>query len=154
MSKRVGLLFFTLVFAVLVACNKSDDAGNFSANENKKRTFSRDKVIEVSSSSQSMEMLSSSGKAPSKVKIKYGFMKDRCDGKKYKTMTIGNQTWMAQNFNFQTPYSECFGDDKRSCAKYGRRYDWEESLEICPAGWHLPSKDAARPARLPANEMS
>lgn len=145
MSKRVALLPLGVfcVFAALVACGDSDGKASdiakmLSSSSEAIETFSSSDS-ELSSSSLSTEMLSSSGKAPSKVKIKYGFMKNRCDGKKYKTMTIGNQTWMAQNFNFQTPYSECFGDDKRSCAKYGRRYDWEEAMEICPAGWHLPT---------------
>ena len=145
MHRRIFVLFF-VCFAVLVAivaCNDSDGKASdiakmLSSSSEAIETFSSSDS-ELSSSSLSTEMLSSSGKAPSKVKIKYGFMKDRCDGKKYKTMTIGNQTWMAQNFNFQTPYSECFGDDKRSCAKYGRRYDWEDAMEICPAGWHLPT---------------
>ena len=145
MHRRIFVSFFVCfaVLAAIVACGDSDGKASdiakmLSSSSEAIETFSSSDS-ELSSSSLSTEMLSSSGKAPSKVKIKYGFMKDRCDGKKYKTMTIGNQTWMAQNFNFQTPYSECFGDDKRSCAKYGRRYDWEEAMEICPAGWHLPT---------------
>ena len=69
MSKRVGLLFFTLVFAVLVACNESDDAGNFSSNENKNGMFSSRVIIDASSSSSDSELSSSSQKAEQKVKI-------------------------------------------------------------------------------------
>ena len=140
MSKRVGLLFFTLVFAVLVACNESDDAGNFSSDENKKGMFSSRVIIDASSSSSDSELSSSSQKAEQKVKITYGFMKDPCDGRKYKTMTIGKRTWMAQNLNYKTLDSKCYKNDKRNCAKYGRLYTWDEANEVCPAGWHLATR--------------
>ena len=68
---------------------------------------------------------------------------------------------MAENLNYETENSWCYGDDPANCAKYGRLYTWaaavgrdEDECGIyhacnlgegdirgaCPKGWHLPSQ--------------
>lgn len=92
-------------------------------------------------------------------KTPQGLLCDKRDGKTYGTVRFGDQLWMAENLNYATPNSWCYGNQEVNCGEFGRLYKWTAALGLpdsftvvsaadsltsirrgaCPEGWHIPS---------------
>jgi len=86
---------------------------------------------------------------------------DPRDNKKYATVLIGSQCWMAENLNIGTRIDGagdqtdnsiiekyCYGNLESNCNTYGGLYQWNEMMQytttqgvhgICPPDWHIPT---------------
>lgn len=72
---------------------------------------------------------------------KTGMFTDKRDNHVYKTIKIGNQVWMAENFAYKAINGCCsYNNNETNVSVYGYLYDWETAKKVCPKGWRLPTK--------------
>ena len=91
-----------------------------------------------------------------------GYLQDLRDGQSYKIVTIGKNTWMAENLNIAVEgyNAKCYKIDDDECDSLGMYYTWDVAMDtksvfssiddyycksieehrgICPKGWHIPT---------------
>ena len=114
-----------------VRCVKNEQSFEPQISSSSMKTVVKNEESSSSATSSSFEKFPPS-------EVLEGMITDKRDGRKYKTVTIGSLTWMAENLNYDTLGSYCFGDDFGKCEKYGRLYTWDAAMNACPSGSHLP----------------
>jgi uncharacterized protein (TIGR02145 family) len=82
------------------------------------------------------------------IELMYATPEGGCDeftltygGQTYDLVEIGNQCWMAENMNFETPNSWWYDNSSSNGDLFGRLYYWADAMVVCPQGWHLPSDE-------------
>ncbi|WP_298767620.1 fibrobacter succinogenes major paralogous domain-containing protein [uncultured Fibrobacter sp.] len=120
----------------------SSSAKSSSSSMSKVESSSSEKVS-ISSSSWGVFDWSVPKEAYLNPEIQYDSIVDERDGQVYKTIKIGDQTWMAQNLNyaytgvkFHSVYgtesdstSWCYNNKAENCAVAGRLYTWAAAID-------------------------
>ena len=88
-----------------------------------------------------------------------GKFMDNRDSKTYRTIEIGKQKWLAENFAYipfvcELDSNKCgvwvygyngtnveYAKSTIEYQKYGCLYSWEQAKQLCPEGWHLPTDE-------------
>ena len=126
-----------------VESSSSEEPSSSSVVESSSSVAESSSSLETESSSSIT--LSSSSETPAVMSIydaENNTLTDLRDNKVYKTVTIGEQIWMAENLNYKYmagSKSFCYNDSTKYCNLYGRLYTYDvKKMQICPEGWHLP----------------
>ena len=125
-----------------VRCIKGDPstAAIKSSSSSEASSSSQSSSSETSVSSSSV-LLATPCKTEAEDNCEYGTLTDSRDGQTYKTVKIGNQTWMAENLNYAylqptdslDSSSFCYNDSLKYCEKYGRLYFWSAVMDSAAA---------------------
>ncbi|HLW63375.1 MAG TPA: fibrobacter succinogenes major paralogous domain-containing protein, partial [Flavobacterium sp.] len=147
-----------LMIAFLIGCESSTSASSDSSSSVASSSSSVVKSSSSSAKSSSSNAISSSSSSS----IVYSTIKDARDNQTYRIVTIGSQTWMAENLKYlpsvvgpetgsqTTPHYYVYGYNGTNVTDakatdnyntYGVLYNWHavNTGKLCPTGWHVPS---------------
>ena len=118
------------------SASKSSDSGKDAESSSSVSSSSVTSSSEVRSSS-SIPSSFSVGDDRSVYDAKNNTLTDYRDGQVYRTVTIGEQTWMARNLNYAylvasdslDSISVCYKGDSSYCSWYGRLYTWAAAMD-------------------------
>ncbi len=145
------LLIFLIYSSVLVACKKTSSTPN----------------TPIKNTTDTTKVVNDTTKTTNKGIGKPGPNITDAEGNTYKTVTIGTQTWMAENLKV-SKYSDgtvipnitdntqwyknttgawsYYNNDVANNTKYGKLYNWfavskttNGNKNVCPTGWHVPT---------------
>lgn len=135
------------------------------ANDNGQSSSAEKNAVSSSSAKSSGGV---GGSTPANYDAATNTVTDERDGKKYRTVTIGSQTWFAENLAYGIFYDDtgapayhCPDNVDENCETYGYLYTQDGFADsvnsalyspafpdsvrpykgICPTGWHIPSID-------------
>ncbi len=117
---------------------QSNQGGSCPVVEKNESKVSSSSKMEIYSSAEKSSSSNYSLSSSSVLDINGDYFIDDRDDQSYRMVTIGSQTWMAQNLNYNDENSYCYGNKDENCSQYGRLY---YGTNHCPAGWHLPTID-------------
>jgi len=154
----IAVFLFFVIFVVIKLSSTTVESGKTKTIEKTLNQNANNLLLDIKEDVTKLNEEKTSISTMKPIQDKFEFTDSR-DGKKYKAVKIGNQIWMAENLNYNSSGSRCYGEGGRTvimqpyksftlsnkeikvnCEKYGRLYNWNSALKACPSGWHLPSE--------------
>ena len=172
--KSLLILFVPVMFAACSgngsdsASASSDDSSSSACEDydiSSSSAKSSSSISPKSSSSYEIKVWRASKESFLNPNVVYDTIVDERDGQVYKIVKIDDQWWMAENLNYKSERSWCYGGLEENCNVAGRLYTWASAMDsvgefgengkgcgfgtrcgykypvrgVCPEGWFLPS---------------
>lgn len=124
----------------VISVSKLSKNSKIDDKENNKYEFPKDTIADNTQNNNDPQNNNNNTITPYESE-KSGTFIDLHDNQSYKWVKIGEQVWMSENLNYKTENgSWCYDNKKENCDIYGRLYDSETAIKVCPEDWHLSTK--------------